>query len=53
MKNIEITPEWILSGHVFDYYADGRGVVRFSTYTFSDSAWVSLALITLGINYET
>jgi hypothetical protein len=52
MKKIEITPEWILTELPHMHVADGNGKMSFYTDSVTDVRWITLALDTLGIEFE-
>jgi len=52
LKNIELTPEWVLSKFPEVIYADGNGNISVDTYDESDANWIKLALQTLCINFK-
>jgi hypothetical protein len=53
MKQIEITPEWILDKLSVSNHADGLGNITITADTVSDSRWIDLALDTIDVMYET
>lgn len=53
MKTIEITPEWVLNELPHMHVADGNGNMSFYTDSVTDVRWITLALNTLGISFQT
>ena len=52
MKTIEITPEWVLNELPHMHVADGNGNMSFYTDSVTDVRWITLALNTLGIEFQ-
>jgi hypothetical protein len=52
LKNIELTPEWVLSKFPQVIYVDGSGNVSMDVYDVKEVKWIELALQTLCINFK-
>lgn len=53
MKELVITPEWVLQKLPDSAYADGDGLISFYTSSLTNVYFIELALDTLNIPYET
>jgi hypothetical protein len=52
MKQIIMTPEWVLQKLTDSSYADGDGKISFYTSSLTNVFFIELALDTLNISYE-
>lgn len=52
MKNLNLTPEWVLEKLPHTRYADGAGNISVYTDDATDANFIELALDSLHINYE-
>jgi hypothetical protein len=53
MRNLNLTPEWVLEKLPHTHYADGDGNVSVYTADATDANFIELALNSLHIQYET
>lgn len=52
MRNLKLTPEWVLEKLPHTHYADGDGKVSVYTNDATDANFIELALDSLQIKYE-